>query len=106
MARYHALGLSTHITELDVRIPEPLTAEKLREQARLYGIVCRAALESTSTRDVMLWDFSDRYSWITRSDGFFPQHAAGTIMDDELRLYPSFQAIRNVLVEARRESRQ
>ena len=106
LARYHALGLSTHITELDVRIPEPLTAEKLREQARLYGIVFRAALESTSTRDVMLWDFSDRYSWITRSDGFFPQHAAGTIMDDELRLYPSFQAIRNILVEARRESRQ
>ena len=106
LARYHALGLSTHITELDVRIPEPLTAEKLREQARLYGIVFRAALESTSTRDVMLWDFSDRYSWITRSDGFFPQHAAGTIMDDELRLYPSFQAIRDVLVEARRESRQ
>ena len=106
LARYHALGLSTHITELDVRIPKPLTAEKLQEQARLYGIVFRAALRSTSTGDVMLWDYADRYSWITRSDGFFPQHAAGTIMDEALRLYPSFQAIRDVLLEARRESRE
>ena len=105
LARYHALGLKTYITEMDVRIPKPLTAEKLRDQARVYATVFRAALQSPSTHDVMLWDFTDRYSWITRSDGFFPNHAVGTIMDDELRLHPSFQAIRNVLLEARREQR-
>lgn len=103
--RYHALGLSTHITEMDVRIPKPVTAEKLRKQARLYETVFRAALRSPSTKDVMIWDFTDRYSWITSNAGFFPDHAVGTIMDDDLRLYPSFQAIREVLSEARRERR-
>ena len=101
LARYHSLGLSTHITELDVRIRGPLTAEKLREQARLYETVFRAALQSPSTDDVMLWGFTDRFSWITSSDGFFPQHVAGTVMDEDLGGYPSFQAIRSVLTEAR-----
>ena len=101
LARYHSLGLSTHITELDVRIRGPLTAEKLREQARLYETVFRAALQSPSTDDVMLWGFTDRFSWITSSDGFFPQHVAGTVMDEDLGIYPSFRAIRRVLTEAR-----
>ena len=64
-ARYHALGLSTHVTELDVRVRRPITKAKLEEQARLYRTVIEAAMASPSTRDVMLLGFTDRYSWIT-----------------------------------------
>ena len=91
--RYHTLGLSTHITELDVRIRKPVTKEALRRQADIYRTVMRAALKSPSTKDVVLWGFTDRYSWIT-SGPSFPEHAAGTIMDQDLRFYPSFQSIR------------
>ena len=65
LERFAALGLSTHITELDVRLRKPVTAAKLRQQAALFRTVFRAALESPSTEDVVLWGFTDRYSWIT-----------------------------------------
>ena len=100
-ARYHALGLSTHVTELDVRVRKPITKAKLEEQARLYRTVIEAALESPSTRDVMLLGFTDRYSWITAGahyDGsVFPDHLVGTLMDNDFRYYPSFLAVREAL---------
>ena len=100
-ARYEALGLSTHITELDVRVRKPITKAKLEEQARLYRTVIQAALESPSTRDVMLLGFTDRYSWITAGphyDGsLFPDHLVGTLMDSEYHYHPSFHAVREAL---------
>jgi endo-1,4-beta-xylanase len=96
MARYHAIGLSTHITELDARIRKPVTQAKLVEQARLYETVFRAALESAACEDIVLWGFSDRYSWITAGETF-PDHAAGTIMDDKLRPRPAFDAVHEAL---------
>ena len=96
LERFAALGLSTHITELDVRLRKPVTAAKLRQQAALFRTVFRAALESPSTEDVVLWGFTDRYSWIT-SGPSFPGYGAGTIMSQDLRLYPSFEAIRGQL---------
>ena len=99
--RYAALGLSTHITELDVRVRKPVTERKLKQQAALFSNVFLGALKSPSTEDVMLWGFTDRYSWITAGTSF-PDHGAGTIMNGVLRLYPSFEAIRKRL--AGRES--
>ena len=100
-ARYQALGLSTHVTELDVRVRKPVTQAKLEEQARLYRIVIEATVASPSTRDVMLLGFADRYSWITAGahyDGsFFPDHLVGTLMDNDFRYYPSFEAVRAAL---------
>ena len=100
-ARYHDLGLSTHVTELDVRVRKPITKAKLEEQARLYRTVIEAAIASPSTRDVMLLGFTDRYSWITAGahyDGSnFPDHLVGTLMDNDFRYYPSFEAVRAAL---------
>lgn len=99
--QFHELGLSTHITDLDVRIREPITEDKLQEQARLYRTVIAAALESPSTRDVTLFGFTDRYSWITAGphyDGsIWPSFAVGTMMDNEFLLYLSFEAVRDEL---------
>ena len=68
--RYAALGLSTHITELDVRLRKPVTAAGLKRQAALFSNVFLAALKSPSTKDVVLWGFTDRYSWITAGTSF------------------------------------
>ncbi len=94
--RFAALGLSTHITELDVRVREPVTAKKLKKQAALFSNVFFGALKSPSTEDVVLWGFTDRYSWITAGTSF-RGYGAGTIMSKDLRLYPSFEAIRKRL---------
>ena len=94
--RYAALGLSTHITELDVRLRKPVTAAGLKRQAALFSNVFLAALKSPSTKDVVLWGFTDRYSWITAGTSF-RDYGAGTIMSQDLRLYPSFEAIRKRL---------
>lgn len=97
-ARYHALGLSTHVTELDVRDRKPITKAKLEEQTRLYRMVIEVGIESPSTQDVMLLGFTNRCSWITEGahyDGsFFPDHLVPTLMDNGFRYYPSFEAVR------------
>ena len=94
--RFAALGLSTHITELDVRVRKPVTERKLKLQAALFSNVFLGALKSPSTEDVVLWGFTDRYSWITAGTSF-QGYGAGTIMNGVMRLYPSFEAIRKRL---------
>ena len=96
MRRYHALGLSTHVTELDVRIKRPLTDDKLATQADLYETVFAAALNGAYD-DILLWGFTDRYSWIIDNDVLFPEHVVGTLMDENLNPYPSFDAIDELL---------
>jgi endo-1,4-beta-xylanase len=102
MARYRKLGLSTHITELDIRIPKPVTTEKLREQERLFAIVFRAAVESAVIDDVVMWGFTDRYSWITSGDTF-PNDTAGVILDERLQPRPAFYAVQSELARDVRE---
>ena len=94
--RYAALGLSTHITELDVRVRKPVTERKLKQQAALFSNVFLGALKGPSTEDVVLWGFTDRYSWITAGTSF-QDYGAGTLMSQDLRLYPSFESVRKRL---------
>ena len=101
--RYAALGLSTHITELDVRLRKPVTAAGLKRQAALFGNVFAAALASPSTEDVVLWGFTDLYSWITAGISF-RGYGTGTIMNRDLRPYPSFEAIRKRLAARQSDS--
>jgi len=96
MARYQGLGLSTHITELDARIQAPVTDAKLSQQAQLYETVTRAAIVNGAVKDIVLWGFTDRYSWITAGETF-PDHPVGVIMDDNLRPWPSFHAMGEAL---------
>ena len=93
LARFRALGVSTHITELDVRIRAPVTPEKLAAQARLYETVFRAAADGAAA-DIVLWGFTDRYSWIPET---FPGHPVGTLMDSALKPWPAFEAARGSL---------
>ena len=102
MARFRELGLSTHITELDARIAIPVTAAKLREQARLFGVVFRAAVETSAIDDVVMWGVTDRYSWITAGETF-PNHTAGVILDERLQPRPAFYAVQSELARDVRE---
>jgi GH35 family endo-1,4-beta-xylanase len=46
--------------------------------------------------DVVMWGFTDRYSWITAGETF-PDHAAGVMFDRDLRPRPSYVLVRRAL---------
>lgn len=88
------LGLEIHITEMDVRIREPITEEKLGAQARVYRDIARACLSAPSCKALVLWGFTDRHSWIP---GFFPGHGGGLIFDAAYQPKPAYTALAGVL---------
>ena len=99
LERFAALGVSTHITEMDVRVKGSVTPKKLKRQAALYSNAVYGALKSPSLADITFWGFTDRYSWITAGTSF-QGYGAGTLMSSDLRLYPAMASVRKRLAAA------
>lgn len=93
-ARYAALGLKVHITELDVRVQQPATAESLARQAEGYRRVVAACLETPACDAVVVWGFTDADSWVPR---FFPGWGSALPMDEGLRPKPAYHALLEAL---------
>lgn len=66
------LGIKAHITELDVRIPEPIYAGDMdkdrKKQAEIYEDVLKSCLQASNCEAFVMWGFTDRYSWIPEQD--------------------------------------
>ena len=58
-----ALGILTHITEMDVQCSK-CTAARLATQAQIYGAMLTACLSVPSCRSFETWGFTDKYSWL------------------------------------------
>ncbi|KAH6885491.1 glycosyl hydrolase family 10 protein [Coprinopsis sp. MPI-PUGE-AT-0042] len=58
-------GLEVAITELDIRIEEPVTPEKEEQQAKDFKEVTKACLKVEKCVGITLWGVSDNYSWVT-----------------------------------------
>ncbi|PKB81390.1 MAG: hypothetical protein BZY88_06820 [SAR202 cluster bacterium Io17-Chloro-G9] len=102
--RYGRLGLDVIVSELDVKIKEPITQEKLERQAEVYAIVMEAVLDSDSSRSISVWGQSDRYSWITYSKYHwpdipdqFPGYSAASLYDEHHEPKPAYYAVLEVL---------
>ncbi len=93
--RFNDLGLAVHITELDVWLPTQATAAHLRQQAEVYHGVFENALAARNCPAVMLWGFTDRYSWVPRTSGGTYDHAL--IFDRDYQPKPAYQAIVDAL---------
>ena len=66
IARYGNLGLYVHITELDVKCPDPCDDAKLSQQADVYGRMLRACLANPGVcTSFETWGFTDQYTWLT-----------------------------------------
>ena len=89
--RFNDLGLSVHITELDVWLPAKATAEHLEQQAAVYRGVFETALAARNCPAVMLWGFTDRYSWVPETTGGSYDHAL--IFDRDYHPKPAYAAI-------------
>jgi endo-1,4-beta-xylanase len=68
MARFTALGLQVHITELDIDLPVDsngsLSKDDLERQAGIYRGIVRVCMQNPGCTAIQTWGFTDKYSWI------------------------------------------
>ena len=91
--RFRALGLNVHITELDIRIPEPFTDEKREEQGRQYEAFARVCAEE-GVDHFLTWGITDRYSWVP---GFFTGTGEALPFDKDLQPKPAIDGIQRAI---------
>ncbi|MDH3208759.1 MAG: endo-1,4-beta-xylanase, partial [Gemmatimonadota bacterium] len=92
--RYADLGLQVQVTELDVRIEEPVTEADLAAQARVYREIMDVCLAAPNCTAFIMWGFTDRYSWVP---GVFPGWSAATIMTERYKKKPAFTELLEAL---------
>lgn len=97
MKRLAALGLESHISEMDVMLSLPASRADLRAQAALYRDVLQACLAVPQCRSFSTWGASDRYSWIP---AFFPGQGDALLFDKDNRAKPAYQSVQRLLRSA------
>ncbi|MDQ3723897.1 MAG: endo-1,4-beta-xylanase [Actinomycetota bacterium] len=93
MRRFAALGLDIAITEADVGLKLPPSAEDLESQARLYEQIVRSCM-TVSCKSLTFWGFTDGRSWIPETQ---PGMGAATLLDERLAPKPAFGAVQRAL---------
>ncbi len=88
IARFTALGLQVHITEMDVALPVDTagnaSAEDLKRQAEIYRQVAEACVSHPGCTAIQTWGFTDKYSWI----GSHSKHTQGAGLLFDREYYP------------------
>jgi GH35 family endo-1,4-beta-xylanase len=92
--RLGALGLEVSITEMDVRISLPTTAQELSEQALAYSDAVQFCLSQPNVKTLVTWGFTDKYSWIP---GFFSGFGDALIFDANYQPKPAYSAMLSAL---------
>lgn len=104
ISRFSELGVQVHITELDVSLPVDASGaarpSDLQVQADIYRQIALACLKQSACTAIQTWGFTDKYSWI----GSHSKHTEGAalLFDREYRPKPANDALRGVLVGAKR----
>src|ERR1035441_4739865 len=62
MAQLAKMGLSVRISELDMRIPVPVTTTGLADQASAFSTVVQACLDSPNCVSITVWGADDTTS--------------------------------------------
>ena len=104
IARFTALGVQVHITELDVALPIDAAGnarvEDLQLQADIYRRIAQACLSHPGCTAIQTWGFTDKYSWI----GSHSKHTQGAalLFDQNYRPKPAYDSLRDVVESNRR----
>ncbi len=99
IARFTALGVQVHITEMDVALPVDANGnarpEDLQRQADIYRQIAEACLAHRGCTAIQTWGFTDKYSWI----GSHSKHTQGAalLFDRDYRAKPAYLALKNTL---------
>ncbi|GAA1608936.1 hypothetical protein GCM10009828_040790 [Actinoplanes couchii] len=94
LRRFTGLDVDVAVTELDVRIPVPVTPAGLASQAEVYRQVTAACLAVARCVSITVWGFTDRRSWIGAT---YPGWGAATLFDDDLATKPAYRSVADVL---------
>lgn len=94
IARLAELGMKVHVTEMDVRIEQPITAEKLASQAKTYREMIEVCIEAENCDTVIIWGVSDRYSWIPST---FRNFGSAVLFDRDYQPKPAYEAVSEAL---------
>jgi endo-1,4-beta-xylanase len=78
------------ITELDIRIPEPVSQQELQQQAADYARVFEICQNVPDCAGVTTWGVHDAQSWV---DSTFPEFDAPLLWDDNFQPKPAFEAV-------------
>jgi len=94
MKRLGDLGLQVHITELDIRIQDPPTQEKLEQQAQNYRDLLNVCLNAPNCTAFIMWGMTDKYSWVPKQN---PGYGSALIFDLYYQPKPAYQALLDAL---------
>ena len=92
--RFAALGLEVTITELDVRMHLPADAHKLSVQADNHKAVVKACRAVPKCVGVVVWGFTDKYSWIPSA---FPGMGWALLWTDTYQKKPAYASVHDAL---------
>lgn len=92
--RFADLGLTVHVTELDVRIPLPASEAERQQQAVDYQTVVDACLAVPACEMVVVWGFTDAYSWIP---GTFAGWGDAHLLDEDYTPKPAYWSVHDAL---------
>ena len=96
--RFHDLGVEVWVTELDLRVKTPATAESLAKQADAYANLVRMFVETDAVRSIQTWGLDDGHSWVPH---FFEGCGDALLLDKDFRPKPAYIAIQKALSEKR-----
>jgi endo-1,4-beta-xylanase len=102
MRRFGELGVDLYITELDLNLHGRPGSKQERWdfQARVYGDMMAACLESGVCKSFATWGISDATSWLICTEGWWCQNlseADPLMFDGEYQPKPAYQAVRDAL---------
>ena len=102
IARFTALGLQVHITEMDVSLSVDANGSAsnadLQQQATIYRQIAQACLAHPGCTAIQTWGFTDKYSWI----GSHSRKTRGAALpfDRNYQPKPAYEALRDALESA------
>jgi endo-1,4-beta-xylanase len=94
MRRLNALGLETAITELDVRIPLPASAQDLDRQRAIYNGLLSTCVAAHNCNTFVSWGFTDKSSWVPTA---YPGYGAALPFDQNYNPKPAYYGLRAAL---------
>jgi endo-1,4-beta-xylanase len=99
IARFTALDVQVHITEMDVALPLDSQGQALpgdlAKQAEIYERILTACRSHPGCTALQTWGFTDKYSWI----GWKTKKTKGAALpfDRNYVPKPAYEALRNAL---------
>ena len=104
IARFVALGVQVHITEMDVWLSVDAngnaTAEDLEAQAGIYREIASICLAHPGCNAIQTWGFTDKYSWVGSASK--KTKGAALLFDRNYAPKPAYAAVNKALAAGKR----